>query len=118
MGEKKYTSGKAVTAEIEKLIKIRNHMISSKNEVFIKALSTKEFSETIVDLKDSEIKCLARTIAKNINSLVKLAANEEKMKELKNQPRIGNHDNIVEKKTEHANDADMEKNHNSNDLPA
>ena len=86
MGEKKYTSGKAVTAEIERLLKIRNNMISSKTEVFMKALlTTKDFSKTIVDMKDSDIKKLAKAIGSNFKSLIRIVNNVETKNEENNE---------------------------------
>ena len=86
MSEKKYTSGKAIEAEIQRLLDVKKGMISQKTKVFNDAISKNGFSEKLVDLSDSDVKEFAKIINSDFDKIVEVINNRKEAKKQKQTP--------------------------------
>lgn len=83
MSEKKYTSGKAVDAEIQRLLDLKKEMADKKTKVFNDAISKNGFSEKLVDLSDSDVKEFAKIINSDFDKIVEIINNRKEAKKQK-----------------------------------
>ena len=65
MSEKRYTSGKAVDAEIQRLLDLKKEMADKKTKVFNDAIKERFLGE-VGDLSDSDVKEFAKIIIMTI----------------------------------------------------
>lgn len=86
MSEKKYTSGKAVDAEIQRLFDLKKKMVSKKTKAFTDAISKNGFSEKLVDLNNSDIKEFAKIINNKFDNIIGIINNRKEAKAQKQKP--------------------------------
>ena len=70
MSEKKYTSGKAIDAEVQRLLDMKKKMVTKKTTVFMEATVKSGLSEKLVELSDTDVKELAKIIEQRFDDLV------------------------------------------------
>lgn len=97
MSEKKYTSGKAVDAEIQRLLNLKKKMVTDKTKVFMDAVVKNGLAEKLSDLSDTDVKEYAHVINTNFDKLMdavqerktikaeKAKSSKSKQAEMKNQ---------------------------------
>jgi len=86
MSEKKYTSGKAVDAEIQRLLDLKKEMVDKKTKVFTDTISKNGFSEKLVDLSDSDVKEIAKIINSDFDKIIEGINNRKEAKKQKQTP--------------------------------
>jgi len=86
MSEKKYTSGKAVDAEIQRLLDLKKEMVDKKTKVFTDTISKNGFSEKLVDLSDSDVKEIAKIINSDFDKIIEDINNRKGAKKQKQTP--------------------------------
>ncbi len=70
MSEKKYTSGKAVDAEIQRLLDLKKKMVEDKTKVFKDEVVKNGLAEKLSDLSDTDVKEYAHVINTNFDKLM------------------------------------------------
>lgn len=87
MSEKKYTSGKAVDAEIQRLLALKKEIAGKKTKVFNDAISKNGFTMKLSDLSDSDIREFAKIINYDFKMIVD-AVNQNKQAKKKKQTPV------------------------------
>ena len=87
MSEKKYTSGKAVDAEIQRLLDLKKEIAGKKLKVFNDAISKNGFTMKLSDLSDSDIREFAKIINYDFEMIVD-AVNKNKQAKKKKQTTV------------------------------
>ena len=85
MAKTKYSSGADIQADIDRLIEMRTAMAEETSEKFTKALLTKPFVDNLLNLNNSQLRDLAKTINRNYDRLMEIVYRREKIKSQKNE---------------------------------
>ncbi len=83
MSEKKYTSGKAVDAEIQRLLDLKKKMVTDKTKVFMDAVVKNGLAEKLSDLSDADVKEYAFVINTNFDKLMATVQEHKRVKQEK-----------------------------------
>lgn len=86
MSEKKYTSGKAVDAEIQRLLDLKKEIAGKKLKVFNDAISKNGFTMKLSDLSDSDIREFAKIINYDFEMIVDAVNKNKQAKKQKQTP--------------------------------